>query len=83
MKWRSAPCRRWAKNPNHILIAGVDGTPDALQMLKSGKMIATIFQDAKGQGEGAVDAAIKLANGEKVEKNHRRAVSADHQREHG
>lgn len=40
----------------------------ALQMLKSGKMIATIFQDAKGQGEGAVDAAIKLANGEKVEK---------------
>ena len=25
-------------------------------------------QDAKGQGEGAVDAAIKLANGEKVEK---------------
>lgn len=57
------------KNPNHILIAGVDGTPDALQMLKSGKMIATIFQDAKGQGEGAVDAAIKLANGEKVEKS--------------
>lgn len=56
------------KNPNHILIAGVDGTPDALQMLKNGKMIATIFQDAKGQGEGAVDAAIKLANGEKVEK---------------
>ena len=37
-------------------------------LLKNGKMIATIFQDAKGQGEGAVDAAIKLANGEKVEK---------------
>ena len=55
-------------NPKHILIAGVDGTPDALQMLKNGKMIATIFQDAKGQGEGAVDAAVKLANGEKVEK---------------
>lgn len=35
------------KNPNHILIAGVDGTPDALQMLKSGKMIATIFQMRK------------------------------------
>ncbi|BBV77754.1 MULTISPECIES: sugar ABC transporter substrate-binding protein [Klebsiella] len=55
-------------NPKHILIAGVDGTPDALQMLKNGKMIATIFQDAKGQGEGAVDAAVKLAHGEKVEK---------------
>lgn len=25
-------------------------------MLKSGKMIATIFRDAKGRGEGAVDA---------------------------
>jgi inositol transport system substrate-binding protein len=25
MKWRSARCRRW-ENPNHILIAGVDGT---------------------------------------------------------
>lgn len=47
----------------------MDGTPDALQMLKSGKMIATIFRDAKGRGEGAVDAAIKLANGEKVEKS--------------
>ncbi len=57
------------KNPNHILIAGVDGTPDALQMLKSGKMIATIFRGMrKAGGEGAVDAAIKLANGEKVEK---------------
>ncbi len=58
------------KNPNHILIAGVDGTPDALQMLKSGKMIATIFRGMrKAGGEGAVDAAIKLANGEKVEKS--------------
>ncbi len=37
-------------------------------MLKSGKMIATIFRMRKA-GEGAVDAAIKLANGEKVEKS--------------
>ncbi|HAK35716.1 MAG TPA: rhizopine-binding protein, partial [Pantoea sp.] len=55
-------------NPNHILIAGVDGTPDALQMLKNGKMVATVFQDARGQGEGAVQAAVKLAKGEKVQK---------------
>jgi inositol transport system substrate-binding protein len=39
-----------------------------MQMLKNGKMLATVFQDAKGQGEGAVQAAVKLANGEKVEK---------------
>ncbi|MFG1172857.1 sugar ABC transporter substrate-binding protein [Erwiniaceae bacterium CAU 1747] len=57
------------KNPNKIVIAGVDGTPDALQMIKNGKMVATVFQDAKGQGEGAVQAAVKLAKGEKVEQN--------------
>ncbi|MCZ4060787.1 sugar ABC transporter substrate-binding protein [Pantoea sp. LMR881] len=56
------------KNPNKILIAGVDGTPDALQMLKNGKIVATVFQDAKGQGEGAVQTAVKLAKGEKVQK---------------
>ncbi|WP_067706957.1 sugar ABC transporter substrate-binding protein [Erwinia sp. ErVv1] len=56
------------KNANHILIAGVDGTPDALQMIKNGKMVATVFQDAKGQGEGAVKTAISLANGEQVQK---------------
>lgn len=55
------------KNSNHVLIAGVDGTPDALQMIKSGKMVATVFQDAKGQGEGAVQTAVKLAKGEKVQ----------------
>ncbi|MEI2263948.1 sugar ABC transporter substrate-binding protein [Erwinia sp. CGal63] len=57
------------KNDNHVLVAGVDGTPDALQMIKNGKMVATVFQDAKGQGEGAVQAAVKLAKGESVEKN--------------
>lgn len=57
------------KNPTKIVIAGVDGTPDALQMIKNGKMIATVFQDAKGQGEGSVQAAVKLAKGEQVEKN--------------
>lgn len=56
------------KNPDKILIAGVDGTPDALQMLKQGKMVATVFQDAQGQGEGAVQTAVKLVNGEKVQK---------------
>ncbi|WP_312830391.1 sugar ABC transporter substrate-binding protein [Pantoea anthophila] len=56
------------KNPNKILIAGVDGTPDALQMLKQGKMVATVFQDAKGQGEGSVQTAIKLVKGEQVQK---------------
>ena len=57
------------KNEQKILIAGVDGTPDALQMIKNGKMVATVFQDAKGQGAGAVQTAVKLAKGEQVQKN--------------
>jgi len=57
------------KNDQKILIAGVDGTPDALQMIKNGKMVATVFQDAKGQGAGAVQTAVKLAKGEQVQKN--------------
>ena len=56
------------KNSDKVLIAGVDGTPDALQMIKNGKMVATVFQDAKGQGEGAVQTAVKLAKGEEVQK---------------
>lgn len=56
------------KNEGKILVAGVDGTPDALQMIKNGKMVATVFQDAKGQGEGAVQTAVKLAKGENVQK---------------
>lgn len=55
------------KNPNNILVAGVDGTPDALQMIKNGNMVASVFQDAKGQGEGAVQTAVKLVKGEKVQ----------------
>ena len=56
------------KNSDKVLIAGVDGTPDALQMIKNGKMVATVFQDAKGQGEGAVQTAVKMVKGEEVQK---------------
>lgn len=50
-----------------VLVAGVDGTPDALEFIKKGDLSLSIFQDAKGQGEGAVQTAIQLAKGEKVE----------------
>lgn len=56
------------KNETNVLVAGVDGTPDALQMIKNGKMVATVFQDGRGQGIGAVQTAIKLAKGEEVKK---------------
>ncbi|CQD33247.1 sugar ABC transporter substrate-binding protein [Yersinia mollaretii] len=50
-----------------VVIGGIDGTPDALEFIKKGDLSVSIFQDAKGQGEGAVDTAIKLASGQKVE----------------
>ena len=50
-----------------ILVGGVDATSDALAAMKAGDLAVTVFQDAKGQGAGGVDAVIKLANGEKVD----------------
>jgi inositol transport system substrate-binding protein len=52
-----------------IFVGGVDATPDALKAVEKGELTVTIFQDAKGQGLGAIESAYKLAKGEKVEKN--------------
>ncbi|MEW9673854.1 sugar ABC transporter substrate-binding protein [Ammoniphilus sp. 3BR4] len=49
------------------VIAGIDGTPDALEYIKAGKLSASAFQDPVGQGKGAIEAAIKAAKGEKLE----------------
>ncbi|MDO4233080.1 MAG: sugar ABC transporter substrate-binding protein [Lautropia sp.] len=50
-----------------MIVAGIDGTADGLAAMKAGDLDVTVFQNGKGQGEGAVDAALKLAKGEKVE----------------
>ncbi|SDZ48613.1 monosaccharide ABC transporter substrate-binding protein, CUT2 family [Jannaschia faecimaris] len=50
-----------------VVVVGVDATQDALQALQAGDLDATVFQDAAGQGAGAIDAAIALANGEDVD----------------
>ncbi|UTW11206.1 sugar ABC transporter substrate-binding protein [Marinobacterium rhizophilum] len=50
-----------------VVIAGIDATPDALAAIRAGEIDVTVFQDAAGQGKGAVDTAIKLVNGEKIE----------------
>jgi len=49
---------------DQVLIAGVDATPDALHLMKEGKLDVTVFQDAYGQGAGGIEAAIRAANGE-------------------
>ncbi|HKY55587.1 MAG TPA: sugar ABC transporter substrate-binding protein [Anaerolineales bacterium] len=50
-----------------ILVGGVDASPDALQEMDKGRLDVTVFQNAKGQGEGAIKVAIALARGEQVE----------------
>jgi ABC-type sugar transport system substrate-binding protein len=56
------------KDLSKIIVGGVDATQDALASMQAGDLKVTVFQDAAGQGKGAVDAAVKLAKGEKVEK---------------
>ena len=50
------------------VVGGVDATQDALASMKAGDLKVTVFQDAAGQGKGAVDAALSLAAGKSVAK---------------
>lgn len=50
-----------------VIVAGIDATQDALAAVAAKDLDVTVFQNAAGQGKGAVDAALKLAKGEKVE----------------
>ena len=51
----------------NILVGGVDASPDALQEMDKGRLNVTVFQNAKGQGEGGIKAAIALAKGEAID----------------
>ncbi|WP_295960194.1 sugar ABC transporter substrate-binding protein [Rhodoferax sp.] len=50
------------------LVAGIDATPDALASMKAGELKVTVFQNAAGQGSGAMDAALKLSKKQPVER---------------
>ncbi|AZO07924.1 sugar ABC transporter substrate-binding protein [Mesorhizobium sp. M3A.F.Ca.ET.080.04.2.1] len=49
-----------------VVVGGIDANDEALHYMKNGDLDVTVFQDAVGQGAGAVDTAVKLAKGEKV-----------------
>lgn len=49
-----------------IAVIGIDAIPDALKAVADGRMVGTVFQDAKGQGTLAVDLAVQLAQGKPV-----------------
>ena len=50
------------------IVAGIDATPDALASMKAGDLKVTVFQNAAGQGAGAIDAAIRLSGKQSVER---------------
>ena len=53
---------------DRIIVVGVDAIADALQAVSDGRLDATVFQDGRGQGRGAVETALKLIRKEPVEK---------------
>ena len=55
-----------AKLLDKVFVGGVDATSEALAAMQAGDLEVTVFQDAKGQGKGGVDAAVDLINGKTV-----------------
>jgi inositol transport system substrate-binding protein len=57
-----------AKLKGEVVLTSVDAIADALQAVKDGRLDATVFQDARGQGGTAVELAVKIAHKEPYEK---------------
>lgn len=55
-----------SKMLDKTIVAGIDATQDALASMKAGELKVTVFQNAAGQGQGAVDTAMKIIKGGKV-----------------
>lgn len=53
-------------DPTSIPIVGIDATVDGIQAIKDGTLAMTVFQDANGQGYGAVKAAVNLIEGNAI-----------------
>lgn len=51
-----------------VIVVSIDAITDALQAVNKGNLDATIFQDAAKQGAGAIETAIRIAKGEKFDK---------------
>lgn len=53
-----------AANRTDIIVMGVDAIDDAKAAVADGSLAATVLQDAKGQGSGAMDVVAKAIKGE-------------------
>lgn len=57
-----------AAGTKDVIVAGIDATQDGLAAMKAGDLKVTVFQNAAGQGKGAIDTIQKLIKGDKTEK---------------
>ena len=57
-----------AKLKDKVVVASVDAIADALRAVKEGRLDATVFQDARGQGGAALDTALKILRQQPYEK---------------
>ncbi|MGX1982252.1 ribose-binding protein [Thermolongibacillus altinsuensis] len=56
-----------ARGMKDVIVVGFDATEDAVKAVKEGKMAATVAQKPEMIGEMAVETALKVLNGEKVD----------------
>lgn len=54
-------------NLEDYYIAGIDSTPEALEMIEEGVLDVTVFDNVKNIADTAIDTLQKLNNGEEVE----------------
>lgn len=54
---------------DEVVVAGIDATADGLAAMEAGDLDVTVYQNARKQGETALDAAVAMAGGEAVERN--------------
>lgn len=52
-----------------VVVVGVDLIDDAITAIEAGRLDASVKQDGKGQGEGAMGVALAVLKGEEVEQN--------------
>jgi inositol transport system substrate-binding protein len=57
-----------AKKKEHVIVVSVDAIADALQAVKDGRLDATVFQDSAGQGQTALETAVRIIRKQPYEK---------------
>jgi inositol transport system substrate-binding protein len=57
-----------AHRKEKVVLVGVDAIADGLAAVRDGRLDATVFQDARGQGATAVETAVKIIRREPYEK---------------